>query len=145
MFLYIRVLECSLVLNCKAFNCKGYGYSPLRILIKKNICTSCYHDIVAVADISEVGGTRNNGYFVLNRQIQFNCVYDNTAFVFVSFGHNGSRITSTGRFYIQDSHTHHSLVVSHTVPSDSGTWSCTLRSLVNQRTITRTTTVTYEG
>ena len=101
--------------------------------------------VVVVVDISEVGGTRNKGYFALNRQIQFNCVYDNNVFVFVSFGHNGSRISPGGRFYIQDSDTHHSLVVSNTVPSDSGAWSCTLRSLQNQRTITRTTTVTYEG
>ena len=107
---------------------------------------SYYHTYcIVIVDISEVGGTRNNGYFTRNRQIQFNCVYDNNAFDFVHFGHNGSRITSIGRFYIQDSGTLHSLVVSNTIPSDGGTWSCTLRSLQNHQTITRTTTVTYEG
>ena len=97
-----------------------------------------------VIDINEAGGARN-GYFILGRQIQFDCDYENTAFTFESFGHNGTLITAGGRFYIQDSVTHHSLVVSNTVPSDSGTWSCTLRSIQNQRTITRSTTVIYEG
>ena len=54
-------------------------------------------------------------------------------------------VSSGGRFFIQDSETHHSLVVSNTIPSDGGSWSCTLRSLQNQRTITQTTAVRYEG
>lgn len=98
-----------------------------------------------IVDIEEAGGTRN-GYFTSDRQLQFDCTYDNNAFSFVSFGHNNTRVTSSGRFYIQNSETHHSLVVSYTVPSDSGTWSCTVRSRRDtSRTLTRTTTVMYEG
>ena len=95
-------------------------------------------------DIREVGGTRN-GYFTSGRQLQFNCEYDNNAFEFNYFGHNGSRITAGGRYYLQNSGTHYSLVVSDTIPSDGGTWSCTLRSTENLHTLTRTTMTMYEG
>lgn len=104
-----------------------------------------YHAVCVVAiAINEVGGARN-GYFTAGKQMQFDCEYDNTAFDFVSFEHNNTVIRSSGRFYIQNSQTHHSLVVSNTIPSDGGVWSCTLLSLQNQRSITRTTRVTYEG
>lgn len=100
---------------------------------------------VVTIEISEVGGSRNGGYFTSDRQLQFDCTYDNTVFDFISFMHNGSRISAGGRFYIQDSSVHHTLLVSDTVPSDSGRWSCILRHLPDGLSITRTTSVIYEG
>jgi len=92
-----------------------------------------------------VGGAKDGIYFTSDRQLQFDCTYDNTVFDFISFAHNGSRINAGGRFYIQDSTVHHTLLVSNTIPSDSGPWSCMLRHLPDSLTITRTTRVIYEG
>lgn len=101
-------------------------------------------ELLGAVSISEVAGTRNGGYFTSNRQIQFDCVYD-SSFVFVSFEHNDIPVSAGGRFYIQDSRTHHSLVVSHTERTDAGIWSCTVEKLANRERVSVSTAVKYEG
>ena len=86
------------------------------------------------------------GYlFTSRRQIQFNCVYNQRIFKFVSFEHNGSLVFSDGRFYIQESGNHHALIVNNTQAADSGEWSCTVERRKTGEQIFARTTVKYVG
>ena len=46
---------------------------------------------------------------------------------------------------MQDSQTHHTLLVSHTKHTDVGTWSCTVEKKANRERVSVSTTIRYEG
>jgi len=86
-----------------------------------------------------------NGYFRSDAVIQFNCVYNKSAFTFLHFSHNGTQLRRGGRYEIFESDDHHSLIISMTRQTDEGMYTCFLFSLEVQRALARHATIMYEG
>ena len=93
-------------------------------------------------------GVLNGKYFLSGRQLKFDCVYRKSFYKFVSFEHNGSVISPHffQRYYIgQTTNGYDALIVSNTLPEDTGFWGCTLEDKRFGHQITAYTEVIYLG
>ena len=84
-----------------------------------------------------------NGYLTSGRELKLRCTY-NSAFNFITFKHNGTRISSGNRTVVKSSNTSTSLVVSDTHSSDAGLWSCVIQK-PGDRQRSNTLTVKFLG
>ncbi|XP_065906833.1 protogenin B-like [Dysidea avara] len=88
--------------------------------------------------------TQNGNEYFSGGIIQFNCYYDQNNFRFLHFSHNGSGLSSGGRYSIFPSGSSYSLVISTAQRSDAGIYSCSLFSFMVEEALSLRASVMYE-